>query len=171
VGGNGSGKTSLLLTLAGFLKAKGSLEVRGRLGLVFQNPGLQFLTQNILDEILLSLAPDGKGRQNSELVKMAEELGREFGLGAALGRSPWTLSQGQQRRLAVLSMLAADKDVLLLDEPTYAQDDGETRTLMDLLAQKVDGGLAAVFVTHDLVLARSRADRVLRLSAAGLDEI
>ena len=61
----------------------------------------------------------------------------------------------------MLAMLAGRADVLLLDEPTYAQDERSTRKMLDVLEQRVADGLTVVVATHDLVLARAIANQVL----------
>ena len=97
------------------------------------------------------------------LQKRAEDLLDEFGLLPYKEVSPYSLSQGQQRRLALLSMLAGDRPLLLLDEPTYAQDERSSRKILKLLNQRVQQGLTAVIATHDLALARAFANQILLL--------
>jgi energy-coupling factor transport system ATP-binding protein len=170
-GRSGAGKTTLTLGLCGLMKTKGTLKRAARAGLVFQNPGLQFLSDSVLDEVLISLAPRKKAtaaRGDPALAGRAEELLGDFGLLGFADKSPWQLSQGQQRRLAVLTMLAGDQELLFLDEPTYAQDEEATSHIMRLLIGRVERGLAALFVTHDQALAESCADRVLVLDEGGL---
>lgn len=173
IGRNGVGKTSLLLALCGLMKTKGSLRLLGSSGLVFQNPSFQFLTQSVLEEVILSLAPKTKlkGKYDPVLREEAERLLFEFSLSQHEGKSPWQLSQGEQRRLAVLTMLALDRALLFLDEPTYAQDEESTIQIMELLSSRVERGLTALFVTHDLSLAKAYASRVLILEKDGLKEL
>jgi energy-coupling factor transport system ATP-binding protein len=74
------------------------------------------------------------------------------------------LSQGQQRRLAVLSVLAGKQKILFLDEPTYGQDYRSTEAIMEQLRRKVEKEhLTVVFITHDVELARHWADKIYRL--------
>jgi energy-coupling factor transport system ATP-binding protein len=168
LGENGSGKSSLLMVLAGLIKAKGQIELKGSPGLIFQNPGFQFLTQKVLSEIILSLFPQVRGKIKPDLIEKSLELAAEFGLADMVERSPWQLSQGQQRCLAVLTMLAAKKDILLLDEPTYAQDQRSTELIMAMLMARVRKGLTAIMVTHDLDLAQAYADEILVLQQKSL---
>lgn len=163
IGQNGSGKTTLLCTLAGVGKYKGELTVDGRAGLVFQNPRFQFLTLTVLEEVLTTLRVIDPCTDAALLQKRAEELLDEFGLLPLKDVSPYSLSQGQQRRLALLSMLAGDRPLLLLDEPTYAQDERSTRKILKLLYQRVRQGLTAVIATHDLALAKAFANQILLL--------
>ena len=98
----------------------------GKGGIGFpESPGLQFLTLTVENEVLVTLrAASLKESRGSE--EKAAALLEEFGLLPWKKNSPYELSQGQQRRLALLSMLAGDRPLLLLDEPTYAQDERST---------------------------------------------
>ena len=158
VGKNGSGKTTLLTAIAGVGKYRGELRVDAQAGLVFQNPRFQFLTLLVEEEILTTLRAAKPEAAPEALQQEAEELLREFGLLPWRKHSPYALSQGQQRRLALLAMLAGDRPLLLLDEPTYAQDEQATRFILDLLERRVAQGLTAVIATHDLALARACAN-------------
>ncbi|MDR1167046.1 MAG: ATP-binding cassette domain-containing protein [Deltaproteobacteria bacterium] len=163
-GPNGGGKTTFLWALAGLLKTGGRLDTGGRLvGLVFQDPACQFLTTNVLDEIALSLKADRKNDSRAALETQALALLDEFGLADKIHLSPYQLSQGQRRRLAVLTILAGGREILLLDEPTYAQDERSTRFVMELLAERTRRGATVVMATHDPPLADAYAHRVIRL--------
>ncbi len=163
VGQNGSGKTTLLMALSGVGRHRGTLRVAGRAGLVFQNPRFQFLTLSVEEEVLTTLRFAQPGVEQTSLEGEAEALLGEFGLLRWRKHSPYELSQGQQRRLALLSMLAGNRPLLLLDEPTYAQDERSTRFILDLLERRVAQGLTAVMATHDLALARACANQILLL--------
>ena len=157
----GSGKSTLLMALAGAARSTGDLRVSGHVGLVFQNPRFQFLALSVLEEVMVTLRAARPGSPDEELEPEARELLEEFGLSSRAAASPYELSQGQQRRLALLSMLAASCDVLLLDEPTYAQDERSTRFILDLLMERVARGLAVLVATHDVELARAISNQVL----------
>lgn len=163
VGRNGAGKTTLLMALAGVGRHRGELRVAGRAGLVFQNPRFQFLTLSVEEEVLTTLRSAQPRAEQGSLDGEAEALLEEFGLLRWRKHSPYELSQGQQRRLALLSMLAGSQPLLLLDEPTYAQDERSTRFILDLLERRVAQGLTAVMATHDLALARACANQILLL--------
>ena len=137
LGESGSGKTTLFLSLLRQHPYEGTITVNGidlrkirekqlfsQLGVVFQNPGNQFITQNVLQEVQTSLRIWKKQAD-------AEKLLDEYGLLRYKNYSPYMLSQGQQRRLAVLSVLAGGQQILLLDEPTYGQDRATIRTMME----------------------------------------
>lgn len=171
VGACGSGKSTLLHAIAGACETRGQLEVRGRVGLVFQNPRLQFLALTVAEEVLVTLRSANPGTSEEELAARVPALLDEFALSGLAERSPYEISQGQQRRLAMLSMLAGTADVLLLDEPTYAQDERSTRLMLDMLMGRVAAGLTVVMATHDLTLARAIANKVLLVEDGRVREI
>ncbi|WP_293825885.1 ATP-binding cassette domain-containing protein [uncultured Parolsenella sp.] len=171
VGACGSGKSTLLHAIAGACETRGSLVVEGRVGLVFQNPRLQFLALTVAEEVLVTLRAANPGASEEELEARVPALLDEFALSGLDGRSPYEISQGQQRRLAMLSMLAGAADVLLLDEPTYAQDERSTRLMLDMLMGRVAAGLTVVMATHDLTLARAIANKVLLVEDGRVREI
>ena len=168
VGRNGSGKSTLLTALAGVGKYRGELTVHGRVGLVFQNPRFQFLALTVEEEVVTTLKVLHPDAPPEQLAAMADELLETFGLLEKKTASPYALSQGQQRRLALLAMLAGDRPLLLLDEPTYAQDERSSIFILELLRQRVAQGLTAVIATHDLVLAGSCANQILLLEGGAL---
>ena len=171
VGECGSGKSTLLATIAGAGRYQGELAVEGRVGLVFQNPRFQFLALTVTDEVLITLRAARPGEPDGALVPDARALLAEFGLLDRADASPYELSQGQQRRLALLAMLAARADVLLLDEPTYAQDERSTRFILDLLGARVAQGLTVLLATHDVELARAVSNRVLLAQGGTVREL
>ena len=177
LGKSGAGKTTLFEAMLGLRPYEGSILFQGRevkdykkkelytqTGIVFQNPMNQFVTQGVLDEILFSLKRTGRKTPQAQLEENALSLLEQFGLKGVRNRSPFMLSQGQQRRLAVLSMLCNEQKVLLLDEPTYGQDDRSSEAIMELLFQLVCGkNLTVILSTHDEELAFRWAHQVYRL--------
>lgn len=171
VGKNGSGKTTLLTAIAGAGRCKGELVVNGAAGLVFQNPRFQFLSLTVEDEVLTTLRALDPKADDASLRPKAQALLEEFDLLAWRKHSPYELSQGQQRRLALLAMLAGNRPLLLLDEPTYAQDERATEFIMELLCRRVAQGLTAVIATHDLALARCFANRIYLLEGGTMQQL
>ena len=168
VGECGAGKSTLLHAIAGACETSGELAVEGSVGLVFQNPRLQFLALTVGEEVLVTLRAAKPGAAEEDLAARVPALLEEFGLAGLSERSPYEISQGQQRRLAMLAMLAGNASVLLLDEPTYAQDERSTRRMLDMLMARVAAGLTVVVATHDLVLARAIANQVLLVEGGGV---
>ncbi|NLK01082.1 MAG: ABC transporter ATP-binding protein [Clostridia bacterium] len=131
------------------------------MGIVLQNPANQFISQRVLDEVLFSLKVWNKNQTEKWYTAKAMEMLEAFQLGKYHRYSPYMLSQGQQRRLAVLSMIVGGQEILLLDEPTYGQDYRSTMAIMELLTQRVEeDGLTVIFSTHDTGLAQNWADAI-----------
>lgn len=171
VGSCGSGKTTLLQAIAGVGRYRGKLWTGGRAGLVFQNPRFQFLSMSVEEEVLMTLRIAKQGGDEEKQKEEAERLLSEFGLLDWRKQSPYALSQGQQRRLALLAMLAGDCPLMLLDEPTYAQDERSTRFILELLERRVAQGLTVIMATHDLALAKACSNQMLLLEDGKLRQI
>ncbi len=170
LGESGAGKTTLLNMIAGFEKCAGTVKLdghaarRGRLppgtvGMATQCPQDQFLFDKVFAEI----------RTGSKSDEDALAILRAIGLAPYRNFSPYALSQGQQRQLGVALLLTARCRVLLLDEPSYAQDLMSTRRLMDRLTRYArENAIALIFTTHDEQLARDYADEILELKEGRL---
>lgn len=170
LGPSGSGKTTLFRAILGQQKYDGSICLEGnevkkmssakrfqQVGIVFQNPSNQFITHNVLQEVEEGLKTTE--RNPDALEKKAKDLLKAFHLERFVRYSPYMLSQGQQRRLAVLAILSGTQKVLLLDEPTYGQDDAMTKEIMTMLRNRVEEeGLTVVLTTHDLAVVQDYAD-------------
>jgi energy-coupling factor transport system ATP-binding protein len=96
-----------------------------------------------------------------EAVGLAEAMLDDFGLLRLGPAHPFTLSHGEQRRLSVASMLVLGQRLLLLDEPTFGQDQRNATMLLDKLEALAAEGRAIVAVSHDMRLVAERAHRVL----------
>ena len=131
------------------------------MGLVFQNPENQFITNTVFDEMMFSLkrVPISQEEKEARVNKMLEK----FHLEHEKEKSPFALSQGQKRRLSVASMLLTNQQVLFLDEPTYGQDFENRQELMKDMQELVENGITIVMITHDLSLVKQYATRVVRI--------
>ncbi|KGX89663.1 ABC transporter ATP-binding protein [Pontibacillus marinus] len=173
VGANGSGKTSFSRILSRLeTRQKGSIdlfgkalqswreaELRRKIGYVFQNPEHQFITDQVYDEIAYSLRLQNKSEE--EIAMKVQEVLRQCQLDGLEYRHPFTLSQGQKRRLSVAIMAIEDPAILILDEPTFGQDGRSTEEIMNLLSRKNEEDTAIVMITHDMELVHDYADRVV----------
>ena len=170
LGRNGAGKSTLGASLAGLLRLKGGKRFGAPGAIALQYPEDQFATGSVRDEVdaMLPKALAGDARA----ARIATALG-QFGLLGLDNRHPFTLSEGQKRRLALAAIHAADRwPLLVLDEPTSGLDAAGAANL----AERIDGlraeGRAIVLITHDMDFALRLADRVAilgdgRLQAEG----
>lgn len=175
VGPNGAGKTSLLMAMAGLVKPDGGqIEVLGRvlrdwprrdlikrLTFSFQNPEYQFIHERVADELA--------GRRVGDRVPedVQSDLS-ELGLLDAAARSPFSLSQGQKRRLSVAAMLKDPHDLYLFDEPTFGQDPATQEALLEKLSACHRHGGTVILSTHDMDLVRTWATYVIVLAEGGV---
>ena len=175
-GESGSGKTNLFKALIRQKHYSGSIKIDNKelvkikkrhlynkCGIVFQNPANQFLALNVFDEVLYSVKRWSHSKCESIHHQTVSELLSYFELEPYKKYSPYMLSQGQQRRLAVLTMLAGNQDILLLDEPTYGQDYESVYKIMSLIKKKSEQGLTVLFNTHNMRAARDFADGIIKL--------
>ncbi|MGW7069019.1 ABC transporter ATP-binding protein [Streptomyces sp. NPDC054855] len=164
VGPSGCGKTTLLRLVAGFERpATGTVQVRRKVGVVFQQPRL-FPWRTVGGNLSFALARHGVVR--GERGCRVQELLSLVGLPGMAGRRTWELSGGQQQRVAIARALATQPQILLMDEPFAALDaltrerlQEEVRTLAAVT------GTTVLFVTHSAEEAVLLGSRVLVMAA------
>jgi len=182
VGPSGSGKSSLLMAIAGLERIDaGTVEIDGkdladldeddlaefrgrRIGIVFQSFHL-IPTMTALENVAVPLELAGR---RDAFERAAAEL-REMGLGDRLGHYPAELSGGEQQRVAVARAIAPDPAIICADEPTGNLDEETGAQIADLIfALRRERGATLVLVTHDLPLAK-RCDRIIRMHSGLLE--
>jgi len=178
VGPNGAGKSSLLGAMAGLLPATGSVRVNGRellelsaerrrVGVVFQDL-LLFRHLDVRDNV--AFGPRVRIGRRRARERVAEVIDR-LDLGALAGRYPHELSGGQAQRVALARALAAEPDVLLLDEPMAALDVELRDDLRRELGGRLRGlGIPVVVVTHSRLDAEALADAMVVLEAGAVTQ-
>ncbi|MCS6712516.1 ATP-binding cassette domain-containing protein [Brachybacterium sp. EF45031] len=140
-GPSGAGKTSLLRVLLGLSRpALGSVERPTRVAFVPQDPESSFVARTVDEEARASVGAD---------PELAQRLLRTTGLDALAAANPYTLSGGEQRRLAIVAALASRPQLLVLDEPTVGLDDARARDILDLVEEARDSGAAVIAGSHD----------------------
>ena len=182
IGHTGSGKSTLLMHLNGLLKpsegvvkigettveagtkTKGLKEVRRHVGIVFQFPEHQLFEETVVKDIMFG--PMNFGVPEEEARKRALELITLLGLPEDVAeKSPFDLSGGQMRRVAIAGVLAFKPDVLVLDEPTAGLDPRGRKDIMGLFQLLHDQeNLTTILVTHSMEDAARYADNIIVMS-------
>jgi energy-coupling factor transporter ATP-binding protein EcfA2 len=124
--------------------------IRGRVGLVFQDPDSQLFMPTVLEDVAFGLL--NRGMDSREAEDRAREALRAVGMSAAAERLPYHLSAGEKKRVAIAGILAMEPEILVLDEPTTYLDPPAQRNLADLLR---DLPQAKIVVTHNIRFAQA----------------
>lgn len=164
LGANGTGKTTLLKVLAGLRDPdNGTVECAGIVGFAPEDPTTGLFAETVEDE--LAFFPENRGLDVQERTESAME---DMDITALRNRGPYSLSNGEQRRVSIASVLAGAPDILALDEPTVGLDRTGERHLAGLLS---DLDATVVFSTHAAEFAYGTADRVAVLADGGVARI
>lgn len=124
-------------------------ELRKNVGLVFQFPEYQLFEETVVKDV--SFGPKNFGYSDSEATNIAKESLKLVGLDESLfEKSPFELSGGQKRRVAIAGIIALKPKVLILDEPTAGLDPQGTLEMMELFKLIYENGTTIVMVTHDM---------------------
>ena len=174
IGANGAGKTSLLLALLGAVPYEGAIDIDGerltaenlgalrqKLGFVFSDPQDQLFLPSVREEV--AFGPVQRGVRDPELRARVQQALASVKLEGFEERPPTELSLGEQRRLAIASVLSCRPPIVLLDEPTASLDPRARRHMIDTLARLDATVLCA---THDLDAALDLEARVIVLANA-----
>ena len=174
LGPNGAGKTTLVLHLNGILSAetgngegsvtvsglpvtrKNLLEIRRRVGIVFQDPDDQLFMGTVRADV--AFGPANLGLKGDALEQRVMAALEQVGMAAYADRPPHHLSFGQRRRVAVATVLAMEPEILVLDEPSSNLDPASRRELADIL-RGLD--VTLLMVTHDLPYALELCPRAV----------
>ena len=180
MGENGAGKTTLAKQLNGLLKpTEGRVIVDDedtrkvsvahlsrKVGLVFQNPDHLLFSETVKDEVGFGLRNFG---YSPEVVE--RQVGRTLealGLADYADTSPFLLSGGERKRVALASILASEPDYLILDEPTIGQDYLQKERLRNFILQLYSQGKAVVIITHDVEFVAESNPKVILLSKGSI---
>jgi cobalt transport protein ATP-binding subunit len=173
MGQNGAGKTTLVKHFNGLLKpSSGTVKVDGvettkttiatlskSVGFVFQNPDHQLFSETVEEEIAFALKnfvfdPEAIEKQVTWAVNL-------LSLEQYRKTSPFMLSGGERKRVALASVLAWDPEILILDEPTIGQDHNQKEKLRQFIMQLQTQGKTIVIVTHDVEFVAECNPRVI----------
>ena len=182
IGHTGSGKSTLIQHLNGLLKPTGGRvlldgediwadpkkirSVRFRVGLVFQYPEYQLFEETVYKDI--AFGPKNMGLQGEEIDRRVRQAAVFAGLDEdMLERSPFELSGGQKRRVAIAGVIAMEPKVLILDEPTAGLDPrGREAILAQLRAYHEQKGSTIILVSHSMEEIARNVDRIVVMSHA-----
>ena len=183
IGHTGSGKSTLIQHLNGLLKpssgevllagqpiwdekGKCARDVRFRVGLVFQYPDYQLFEETIAKDI--AFGPKNMGLSEQETEERVKEAMEFVGLDVSLAeKSPFALSGGQKRRVAIAGVIAMRPEVLVLDEPTAGLDPaGRNEILEEIKQYHRETGATVLLVSHSMEDTARMADRMLVMNQA-----
>ena len=178
IGHTGSGKYTLLQHLNGLLKPKSGtivvggkditaddavlMDIRKKVGLVFQYPEYQLFEETVIKDV--SFGPKNLGLEEDEIKERATEAIRLVGLDQnEFGdRSPFELSGGQKRRIAIAGVLAMKPEVLILDEPTAGLDPKAHRDILNMIKDVHEKtGNITILVSHNMNDIAALSDKIL----------
>ena len=182
IGHTGSGKSTLMQHLNGLLKPtsgkvyidgeelfadKSRLkDIRFKVGLVFQYPEYQLFEETVYKDI--AFGPKNMGLGDDEIDRRVRETARLVGLGEELlEKSPFELSGGQKRRVAIAGVMAMEPKVLILDEPTAGLDPRGRDRLLGLIKEyHAEKGTTVLLVSHSMEDVAKTVSKILVLSDA-----
>jgi energy-coupling factor transport system ATP-binding protein len=173
MGQNGAGKTTLVKHFNGLLKpSEGIVRVDGvettktsvaalarNAGFVFQNPDHQLFSETVEEEIAFALK--NFGFEKDAIEKRITWALNLLGLAQYRKTSPFLLSGGERKRVALASVLAWNPETLILDEPTIGQDYQQKEKLRQFIVQMQTQGKTVVIVTHDVEFVAECNPRVV----------
>ncbi len=176
-GPNGSGKSTLARLMQGLLRpASGTVTVDGldtartpvrrlaaHAGYVAQNPNHQLFASTVAAE--MAFGPRNLGLPAAEVDARVADAARRLGLEDVLDRHPYHLGRARRKLVTIASVLAMRTPVLILDEPSTAQDHRTSEIVGRLVRELRDAGTAVVCISHDVRLLADVADRLVVLDA------
>lgn len=190
VGKTGCGKSTLIQQLNGLLiptsgevivndyivaksrkrRTKKIKELRKLVGIVFQFPEYQLFEETVEKDV--AFGPKNFGLNNEEALKNAHEALALVGLDESFyRRSPFDLSGGERRRVAIAGILALKPNILVLDEPTAGLDPRGAREMMKLFKGLHEKGTTVILVTHDMNIVLEYSDTVIVMEDGEVREI
>lgn len=173
IGQNGAGKTTLVRLLKGLLKPvsgtvyfgrediskKTVAMLAGKVGYVFQNPDDQIFKYNVLDEVMFG--PLNIGMNQEEAKEKALKALEMMGLSGKEKENPYDLEMYERKMVAIASVVAMNTDVVILDEPTIAQDYPGKKRIGEMIERLSGAGKLVVAILHDMDFVAENFERVI----------
>jgi cobalt/nickel transport system ATP-binding protein len=183
LGTNGSGKTTLLHHLNGILKptsgkiyfedkpleynSKALLELRKRVGFVFQDPNDQLFAPTVKQDV--AFGPLNLGQSPEQVKKVVDDALKIVGMSEYTEKPPHFLSLGQKKRVALAGVLAMQPEVIIMDEPTSNLDPRATSDILHLLLHlNKESGITLLLATHDVDMVPLFANKLYILNKGRL---
>ncbi len=173
MGHNGAGKSTLLLHLIGVLRGEGVVRVdglelsdqtvrriRGKVGLVFQDPDDQLFSPTVFDDV--AFGPLNMGLPDDEVVERTHWALEQVQMGNYAARMPHHLSLGEKKKVSIATVLSMKPLILALDEPSAGLDPAARRNLIELLQRLPQTMLIA---SHDIAFVREVCNRIIVMEA------
>ncbi len=174
LGKNGAGKSTLFLHFNGIFKPdkgevlvegkpikynnKGLLDVRSKVGVVFQNPDDQLFAPTVQEDV--AFGPLNLGLSQEEVENRVKESLKKVGMSGFERKPPHHLSGGQKKRVAIAGVLAMKPKIMVLDEPTSGLDPKGASQVLKLLYKLNSEGISIIISTHDVDLVPLYANRL-----------
>jgi energy-coupling factor transport system ATP-binding protein len=176
VGQNGAGKTTLVRLMKGLLKPGagkiwfGTEDISGKtvamladkVGYVFQNPDDQIFKYNVLEEVMYG--PLNIGMSEEEAKEKSLKALELMGLKGKENHNPYDLELNERKMIAIASILAMDTDVVILDEPTIAQDYPGRQLIGHMIQVLSEEGKLVIAILHDMDFVEEYFERVIIMS-------
>ena len=137
-------------------------ELRKHVGMVFQFPEYQLFEETVEKDV--AFGPLNFGSNKEEALQLAHEALNKVGLDESYyQRSPFELSGGERRRVALAGIFAIKPDILVLDEPTVGLDHEGSKAIMSLVGKMYEEGTSIILITHDMNLVNEYVQKVFFL--------
>ncbi|TYQ12734.1 UNVERIFIED_CONTAM: cobalt/nickel transport system ATP-binding protein [Acetivibrio alkalicellulosi] len=183
LGGNGAGKSTLFLNINGVLKPekgklfiegkqlkynkKDLLEIRKKVGIVFQDPENQLFSASVRKDI--SFGVMNQGLSNEEIKKRLEFVIKKTRIESIVNKPTHSLSYGQKKRVAIAGVLIMNPSVIILDEPTAGLDPCGVNEILSLMNEIKDTmGITIIISTHDIDLVPLYCDDVFVMNKGSI---
>lgn len=151
-------------------KSKDIKTLRKKVGLVFQFPEYQLFEDSVEKDA--AFGPRNFGMSKEEALKVAHEALLRVGLNESFfQRSPFELSGGEKRKVAIAGILATSPDILVVDEPTAGLDPAAAKETMELFKEIQKNGTEIILVTHDMDLVASYAEKVVVMEYGEVEKV
>lgn len=175
MGANGSGKSTFFLCCTGILKPqsgklyfhgrelsykkKDLLELRSKVGIVFQDPDNQLFCASVYQEI--SFGPLNLGIEEERVKKEVEDIIQQLEITPFRQKPTHALSGGQKKQVSIADILVMHPEIIILDEPAAALDPRHTVMVNHIVDQMTEEGITVLMATHDVNYAYEWADEVI----------